>query len=276
MSNPNSVLATTAARRGTPQASAAPLAGMKVLVTGGGRGLGADISARLARAGARVAITGRTEGSLASWAAALPNEPAIIVADLSDPDAPSAVLQRAVSELGSLDVLVNNAGVGHFGPSDKLTPEDVDATFAINVRAPLLLAGAAAAHMASHGGGSIVNITSGLGKIGSAQGSLYAASKGALDAATRALAAEWGPHRVRVNGVRPGLVRSDATSFIIDDDQLRTRYEQSVPLRRIGVGADIVETVLFLASPAASYITGHILDVDGGVTTTSASPIARG
>jgi NAD(P)-dependent dehydrogenase (short-subunit alcohol dehydrogenase family) len=275
MSDSSSVLTTPAAGMETPPSSLAPLAGMNVLVTGGGRGLGAEISASLARAGARVAIAGRTESSLASWAAALPNDPAIIVADLSDPDAPSVVLRRTISELGWLDVLVNNAGVGHFGPSDKLTAQAVDATFAINIRAPLLLAGAAAAHMAGRRGGSIVNITSGLGKIGSSQGSLYAASKGALDAATRALAAEWGAHGVRVNGVRAGLVRSDATTFLVDDDQVRARYEQSVPLRRIGGGTDIADAVLFLASPAASYITGHILDVDGGVTTTSTSPIAR-
>lgn len=254
---------------------ASPLAGTTVLVTGGGRGLGAAISARLARAGARVAITGRSEQSLAAWAASLPHDPVTIPADLSDPDGPSTVLERATSELGSVDVLVNNAGVGHFGPSDRLTPADVDAVLAINVRAPLLLAGAAAAHMAGRSGGSIIGISSGLGEIGSAHGSLYAASKGALDASTRALAAEWGPSGVRVNAVRAGLVRSDASAAVVDDDEVRTRYEQAVPLRRIGEGDDIADAVLFLASSASSYVSGQVLNVDGGVTTTSPSPVEQ-
>lgn len=112
------------------------------LVTGGGRGLGAAISARLADAGARVAITGRNEDSLTTWAASLPNEPVTIAADLADPEAAAEVLHRTIAELGRVDVVVNNAGVGHFGASDGLTPAVVDSIFPINVRAPLLLAGA--------------------------------------------------------------------------------------------------------------------------------------
>ena len=254
---------------GVPQR---PLHGQRALVTGGGRGLGTAISAYLARAGARVAITGRDSGSLRQQAAQLPEGTVTVAADLADPAGPQQMLTEVVDHLGGLDILVNNAGVFHHGPSDQLSAADVDALLAINTRGPLLLAAAAAAHMADGGGGSIVNISSALGNIGSAGGSLYAASKGALDAVTRALAAEWGPRRVRVNAVRSGFLRSDATRFLTEDDELRERYEATVPLRRLGENDDVAQAVLFLASPAASYITAQVLDVDGGTSTTAPAP----
>ena len=254
---------------GVPQR---PLHGQRALVTGGGRGLGTAISAHLARAGARVAITGRDADSLHRQAAQLPEGTVTVAGDLADAAGPQGILAEVVDQLEGLDILVNNAGVFHHGRSNELSAADIDAIFAINTRGPLLLAAAAAAHMADDGGGSIVNISSGLSHIGSAGGSLYAASKGALDAFTRALAAEWGPRGVRVNAVRSGLLRSDATRFLTEDDELRQRYETTVPLRRLGENDDVAEAVLFLASPAAAYITAQVLDVDGGTSTTAPGP----
>ena len=249
-----------------------PLEGRRALVTGGGRGLGTAISTHLARAGARVAITGRDPGSLQRQAAQLPEGTVTVAADLGDPAGPQRMLTEVVDQLGGLDILVNNAGIFHHGPSEQLSAADIDALLAVNTRGPLLLAAAAAAHMADRGGGSIVNISSGLSHVGNAGGSLYAASKGALEAFTRTLAAEWGPRGVRVNVVRSGLLRSDVTRFLTEDDELRQRYEATVPLRRLGENDDVAEAVLFLASPAAAYITAQVLDVDGGTSTTAPAP----
>lgn len=268
---------TTSVSTSTQDRASAPptdLTGRTVLVTGGGRGLGAVISERMARAGARVALTGRDEATLSAWAGRLPGESMVVAADLSQPDAPAQVLEQVLERFGALDVLVNNAAVAPFGPSHELTAADVDAVLALNVRAPLLLASAAAAHMAGRGGGSIVNISSGLGDIGSAGSSLYGTSKGAVDAMTRSLAAEWGPAGVRVNAVRVGLVRSDSTAFLVGNDELRGRYEQRVPLRRLGEAEDVAEAVAFLGSAAAAYVTGQSLNLDGGTSTTAPSPLA--
>ena len=258
-----------------PASVPAALQGATVLVTGGGRGLGATISRRLALAGARVAISGRNEAALAAWAEQLPNDPVVLTADMADSEAPRALLDRAVEALGSVDVLVNNAGVGHFGASDALTAQAVDALLAVNLRAPLLLAAAAAAHMAGRGGGSVVNISSGLGETGGAGSVLYGASKGGLDAATRALAAEWGPRQVRVNGVRVSLIRTDASAALLDDEDVRRSYVSTIPLGRLGTVDDIAEAVLFLATPASAFITGQVLNVDGGTSTTAPAPVAQ-
>ncbi len=258
--------------RAAAPSSDQPLLGQRALITGGGRGLGAVISARLARAGARVAITGRDEQTLGQQAARLPEGTVTVAGDLGDPEGPQQVLAEVLDQLGGLDILVNNAGIFQYGPSNQLAPADIDAVLAVNTRGPLLLAAAAAAHMADHDGGSIVNISSELGTTGSANGSLYAASKGALDAVTRTLAAEWGPRGVRVNTVCAGLLHSEVTRFLTENDELRHRYELTLPLRRLGENEEVAEAVLFMASPAASYITGQILNVDGGSSTTAPAP----
>jgi NAD(P)-dependent dehydrogenase (short-subunit alcohol dehydrogenase family) len=250
------------------------LAGKSALVTGGGRGIGAAIAHALSTAGARVALVGRTEATLKETADALPGEAITVVADLGEREAPGLVVDRVVAAFDGIDVLVNNAGTADGSASDELTAEVIDAVLALNVRAPLLLAGATAARMAGNGGGSIITISSTMSQLGNTGTSVYAASKGAMDAATRALAAEWGASNVRVNSVRPAVTNSDMGEAIVSNDAIRTHYLKHVPLARVGEAEDIAQAVLFLASDAAAYVTGQSIDVDGGWATTAPSIFA--
>ncbi len=140
----------------------------------------------------------------------------------------------------------------------------VDALFVLNVRAALLLAGLRAPRMAEGGGGSIVTVSSAVASRGTGWTSLYAATKGALDGATRALAAEWGPAGVRVNSVRPGITETDMTRGVVDDPAARAFYSGLVALRRTGRPEDVAGLVVFLASDAAAYVTAQAIGVDGG------------
>ncbi|MFE4628757.1 SDR family NAD(P)-dependent oxidoreductase [Streptomyces mirabilis] len=254
--------------------SPTPLSGKTALVTGAGRGLGAAVAQLLSHAGAQVVLVGRTEATLKAAAASLPGETLVVPADLSSPDAPAQVLGQAIAVFGSVDILVNNAGVGHGAGSDELSSTDIDQVLALNLKATLLLAGAAAAHMAGNGGGSIISISSALSALGTPRASLYAASKGGVDAATRALAAEWGPHQVRVNAIRPAVTRSDMARSLIENEAMVTTYLKRVPMGRVGEAEDVARAALFFASPDSSYITGQILDVDGGWSTTAPSIFA--
>jgi NAD(P)-dependent dehydrogenase (short-subunit alcohol dehydrogenase family) len=251
------------------------LHGKRAVVTGGGRGIGASIALALVDAGARVAVVGRTEGALEAVASARPNGEIIcITADLGDPRAPSDVAARALHALGGVDVLVNNAGRADGSSAAEYTPEGIDAVFALNVRAPLLLAGVLGARMAENGTGSIVNVSSALAGLGMSANALYAASKGALDSATRALAAELGPKGVRVNTVRPAVTRSDMSDAIVSDAAVAAAYLQSVAIKRFGEPSDIADMVVFLAGDGAAYLTGQVIDVDGGWSTTARSIFA--
>jgi NAD(P)-dependent dehydrogenase (short-subunit alcohol dehydrogenase family) len=225
----------------------------------------------LAAAGARVALVGRDKDRLAATAADLPYEPPVIPADLADPEEPLAALETAVEGLGRLDILVNNAGISSPGASHLLTAADLDRVLAVNLRAPLLLAGHAAPHIAAAGGGCIVFISSALSNRGNTGTSLYAATKGGLDAAARALAAEWGPSGVRVNTVRPGVTRSDMTAALVNAPAVQAAYLKRIPLGRVGEPADVAEAVLYLSSPASAYVTGQLIDVEGGWGATAPS-----
>ncbi|WP_329140271.1 SDR family oxidoreductase [Streptomyces sp. NBC_01476] len=256
-------------------ASYAPeLTGKNAVVTGASRGIGAAISRAFAAAGARVVLVGRNRDTLEEVAAGLPHEPVVVTADLAAADAPATVMERVRQTVGSVDVLVNNAGGGSgAGSAHTLTEQDADAGWALYLRAPILLSGLAAADMAEHGGGSIVNISSGLGQQGMPGLSLYSGLRGGIEAATRSLAAEWGAQQVRVNVVSPGATRTVLGSWIAGDEEVTRRYLEKVPLDRIGEPEDIAAAVLFLSSPQSAYVTGQTLAVDGGWTTTAPSPL---
>ena len=248
----------------TAAATARSLDGRIALVTGASRGIGAAIARALDNAGARVVLSARDHDALQGIAGRLSHEPLTIAADLADPEQAEMLLHDAVAQAGRVDILVNNAGIGHFAPSDAAAAADIDRLLAVNVRSVLLLAGRAAAGMAHGGGGSIVNVSSVLARGGVTRASAYAATKGALDGMTRALAAEWGPSKVRVNAVQPGITRTDMVSPLLDSDGWEAFYTTQTPLGRLGEPDDVANLVTFLASDAAAYITGQSITIDGG------------
>ncbi|MBB4789667.1 SDR family NAD(P)-dependent oxidoreductase [Streptomyces nodosus] len=260
----------------TADTSVAELGGKHAIVTGASRGIGAAISRALAGAGARVLLVGRSEETLARVAAELPNDPVVMAVDLTRPDAHQTVMNRAEEVFGTVDVLVNNAGGGGaHGPLHTVPLADADTSWDLYLRAPLFLSALAAMNMAGHGGGSIVNISSGLGQQGMAGTSVYSALRAGIEGATRALAAEWGAQQVRVNAVCPGVTRTTLGSWVTADAATFNRYLGKVPLGRIGEPEDIAAAVLFLSTARSSYITGQTLNVDGGWATSVPNPAAH-
>lgn len=245
-----------------------PLDGRTALVTGASRGIGAATARALDRAGARVALVARDGEGLAAVARDLVHDPVVIAADLGAPDAPAAVARRGLSELGHVDILVNNAAMAARLATVDTGAALIDTMLAVNVRAPLLLIGALVPSMTERGGGSIVNLSSVSGLVGTPRRAAYAASKGALDAATRSLAIELGPSGIRVNSVAPGVVdtalwaKNKAIPGVVET------IEQQTPLRRWATGEDIAEVIVFLASDAARFVTGETISADGGMART--------
>jgi NAD(P)-dependent dehydrogenase (short-subunit alcohol dehydrogenase family) len=241
------------------------LEGRTALVTGASRGIGAAVARRLDASGVRVALSARSEADLKAVAAGLANDPVVLPADLALPDSAGQLAAAALSELGAVDVLVNNAGAfAGGGPTSLLQTADADAVLAVNVRAALQLAGLIGAHMAERGGGSIVNLASVVATTTTPYTALYTASKGALAGATRALAAEWGAAGVRVNSVSPGIVDTDMGAFVTTDPEVHARYTSQVPLGRVATVDDVADLVAFLASPAAAYVNAADIVLDGG------------
>ncbi len=249
------------------------LTGKIVVVTGASRGIGEACARALDAAGARVVLSGRTLSDLQRVAADLTHQPVILEADLSPPRAGTALAERVLKSVGGVDILVNNAGIPMRRTPDLLTEEDLDLVFSINVRSLLMLTLGLGPSMMERGGGSVINISS----IASLRGPLgrvaYAGTKGAVDAMTRALAADWGPHGIRVNAICPGLI---ATAIWEDDRNnipgLIEQLEEQVALKRWGYGEDVADVVVFFASEASRYMTGEVVAVDGGMARVSTAP----
>jgi NAD(P)-dependent dehydrogenase (short-subunit alcohol dehydrogenase family) len=244
------------------------LSGSTALVTGASRGIGAATARALDRAGARVVLTARTVEALNDVATTLANDPVVIPADLANDDGPAQLAARARDAVGPIDILVNNAALVIRVPSPELEARSVDEMLTVNVRNLLMLTVAVLPGMVERGGGSIVNITSVSGLVGTLNRSAYAASKGAVDAMTRSLAVEYGPRGIRVNAVAPGIIDTDLQAETKAVPGLVARIDAQIPLRRWGTASDVADVIVFLASDAARYITAQTISVDGGMGNT--------
>ncbi|MGV0738353.1 short-chain dehydrogenase [Mycolicibacterium sp. (ex Dasyatis americana)] len=238
------------------------------VVTGAGRGLGAATALAFAEAGADVVIAARTQAQLdavAEQIAAVGRKAHVVAADLAHPEATAELAAAAVDAFGKLDIVVNNVGGTMPAPLLNTSTKDLRDAFTFNVSTAHALTCAAVPLMLEHsGGGSIINITSTVGRLAGRGFAAYGTAKAALAHYTRLSALDLSP-RIRVNAIAPGSILTSALDIVASNEALRDPMEKATPLRRLGDPADIAAAAVYLSSPAGSYLTGKVLEVDGGL-----------
>lgn len=237
------------------------------MVTGAGRGIGAATALALAQAGADVVISSRTREQLdevATGIEAAGRRAMVVPSDLADPEAAAELAGLAAGEFGRLDIVVNNMGGAMPAAFLDTSPRHMEKAFRFNVGTAHALTRAAVPHLLKADGGSVVNISSAMGRIAGRGYLAYGSAKAALAHYTRLAAFDLAP-RVRVNAVAVGSVATSALDVVMTSDELRTEMESRTPLRRVGEPEDVAAAVLYLASPASAYVTGSLLRVDGGI-----------
>ncbi|WP_028921695.1 SDR family NAD(P)-dependent oxidoreductase [Pseudonocardia acaciae] len=239
------------------------LGGRVAVVTGAARGIGAATAALLRERGASVVATDRSE-SVDDLAG---DGVATLVGDVADEDTARAATKLAVDRFGGLDILVNNAGRTLNKPITETTVADFDSILAVNARGNFVQAREAFRIMEARGGGAIVSVASISSVVAFATQTAYAASKGAIAQITRVLAIEGGPKGIRANAVLPGVVDTDVMEGVVENGrEMLAGFGDAHPIGRIGRPEEIAETIAFLASDAASFVTGALVAVDGGWT----------
>jgi len=246
------------------------LNGRKAVVSGAGRGIGRAIALGLARAGADIGLVARTESELNAVAGEVKEIGRRAVVRASDltvtADIPE-LIRGLAGDLGGIDILVNNAGTNIPQDSVDVTEAAWDTVMAINLKSCFFMAQAVGKVMIEQGrGGRIINISSQTGSVALIKRAAYCASKAGLNLVTKVLAMEWGPHEILVNAVAPTFVETEMTKPMLADPQFREYALAKNVLKRFGTTDDVAGAVIYLASPAANLVTGHILLVDAGWT----------
>ena len=238
-----------------------------IIVTGASSGLGEQVGRALAAAGATPVLAARRVERLAQLECELPGVDAV-ACDVTDAVERERLVETVIERHGHLDGLVNNAGVGATAPALKTSPEAFARVLAVNLTAPFALSCLAAQRMRANGGGSIVNVASvmGLRSIGQIPDAAYVASKAGIIGLTRELASQWGRYGIRVNAVAPGFFASEMTAELGDDPEAFPPFLlERTPLGRGGRAGELDAAVLFLLGSGGSFVTGHVLSVDGGM-----------
>ncbi|MER7011956.1 3-oxoacyl-ACP reductase FabG [Saccharopolyspora sp. NPDC000359] len=233
-----------------------------VVITGGAKGIGFAIAENFAAQGAKVVLADIDGDHAARSAEALGGTALGVACDVTDPAAVQAAVAAATGEFGSLDVMVNNAGITRDATMRRMPLDDFEVVLDVHVKGAWLGTRAAAAVMREQGSGSIVNISSISGKVGMVGQTNYSAAKAGIVGLTKAAAKEVAHKGVRVNAVQPGLIRTDMTAALRED--VWNAKLQEIPMQRAGEPAEVANVVLFLASDLSSYMTGCVLEITGG------------
>ncbi|RME65641.1 MAG: glucose 1-dehydrogenase [Caldilineae bacterium] len=246
------------------------LDGKVALVTGGNRGLGRQMAQALAEAGAQVALTSRDAGRAQEAASVIAAATGRTVRgyawDATDPEQASQVVAQVLQDFGGLHILLNNAGINIRGPIDELSVEEFRQVMETNVTGPWLMCRAVAPHFKAQRYGRVINVGSTLSIIALAERTPYASSKGAIWQMTKALALEWAPYNITVNAMLPGPFATEMNTALLEDPERYQAFIAKIPLGRWGELEEIGGLAVFLASDAASFITGAGVTIDGGWT----------
>ena len=256
--------------------------GQTALVTGASRGIGKEIALELARNGYRVAANyysdpastvDATIAEIRALQAPVQDGVLAVEADIRSSSQVTAMFERVISTFGRLDLLVNNAGVQTWKPLLEVTEEEWDLVVDTNLKGCFLCTQQAARYMKDHGGGSIVNLGSGCNKLAFPSLVAYTASKGGIEMFTKEAAVELGQYNIRVNCLAPGSIESERTRA--EDPDYAGTWSKLTPLGRVGTAADVAPTVVFLASPGASFISGQTIWIDGALFTQAPWPYKK-
>ncbi|MCX5515564.1 glucose 1-dehydrogenase [Kaistia algarum] len=245
------------------------LTGRTALITGSSRGIGLAIARGLAEAGASVVLNSRDPKAVEAAVGELRGEGLMasgIAFDVTDPEGVRSAVDEIEKGIGPIDILVNNAGLQKRMPLVDFPLEEFRRVIETNVDAPFIVGQAVARKMIPRGRGKVINICSVTSELGRATIAPYAASKGAVKMLTKTMCAEWAAHGINVNGIGPGWFKTELNKALVESESFHAWLVQRAPMRRWGELEELAGAAIFLASEASSYVNGHILYVDGGVT----------